>query len=67
MSGEDDDDPVALSPETLAVLDQFLKEKNEAEESRSKDPFAEDWGMSQVFSLSFRYLTLPYSQRPSIR
>ena len=43
-----EDDPVALSSSTLAVLNQFLLEQSRAEKEAVTDPFAENWGMSQV-------------------
>lgn len=45
---KDEDEPLALSSHTLDILNQFLAEKKEAEESTSEDPFAENWAMSQV-------------------
>ena len=49
-SNEDDGEPAVLSESTLAVLNQFLQDRRSAEAESSKDPFAEDWGMSQVSS-----------------
>ena len=45
---EEDETPVSLSSATLAILREFLADKEQADQSVSVDPFAEDWGMSQV-------------------
>lgn len=45
----EDDDPAVLSSSTLAILKDFLVEREKADEECSKDPFAENWGMSQAF------------------
>lgn len=47
----EDGDPAVLSSSTLAILNSFLEEQKKAREESSKDPFAEDWGMSQVNAL----------------
>lgn len=44
----DEDDPVALSADTLAILNEFLQSKREQESSESNGPdkqdmFEEDW------------------------
>ena len=47
---DSEDEAVALSSHTMDILNQFLAEKKEMEEHNAKDPFAENWAMSQVKS-----------------
>lgn len=47
-SGEEPDSPPALSASTAAILQQFLSQQTEAEENAAKDPFSENWQLSQV-------------------
>lgn len=44
----DDDDVPCLSNFALAALNEFLKEQKEEEEDEAANPFAENWGLSQV-------------------
>ncbi len=47
-SDSGDNDPVVLSDSTLSTLNTFLAEQQKARHETQRDPFAEDWGMSQV-------------------
>ena len=47
---DEDEEPAMLSDSTLAILNQFLQEQETSKDESSRDPFAEDWGMSQVSS-----------------
>lgn len=40
---EQDDDPVELSPDTLAILQEFLQNKNTQKSLECEDMFEEDW------------------------
>lgn len=56
---DSEDEAVALSSHTMDILNQFLAEKKEMEENTAKDPFAENWAMSQVkFKLHVNLLRL---------
>lgn len=50
-------DPLELSEATQSALNEFLREQQrEKENLANKDPFTEDWGLSQVkpeFSSNF--------------
>ena len=48
VSDREDGDPATLSSSTLSILNDFLAEQKRAHNASEKDPFAEDWGMSQV-------------------
>ena len=45
---DEDSEPVMLSDSTLAILKQFLTEREVGEKEAENDPFSENWGMSQV-------------------
>ena len=45
---DDDDPPCQLSATTMSALQEFLRERQAAEEAAAEDPFAENWGLSQV-------------------
>ena len=47
-SDGEDNDPAVLSSSTLSILNDFLVEQTVAEDASQQDPFAENWGMSQV-------------------
>ena len=44
---DETDGPLSLPADTQAILDGFLRNKREA--AADKDPFAEDWGLSQFW------------------
>lgn len=48
-SESDESEPAVLSDHTMAILEKFLSDRERGEEEARKDPFQEDWGMSQVY------------------
>lgn len=40
---EQDDDPVELPPDTLAILNEFLQNKNKQTSLECEDMFEENW------------------------
>lgn len=44
----EEQDPLCLSESTFAALKEFLEEQKDEEKLAKEDPFAENWGLSQV-------------------
>lgn len=48
MEDAAEEDPLCLSESSFAALKEFLEEQKDEEKLAQKDPFAENWGLSQV-------------------
>lgn len=63
-NGEEDKDPVELPPDTLAILQEFLQNKDKQSSSECEEMFEENWVYTTFYTLylyTYIYIHCPIS------